>query len=245
MKTLLALVLSLCLHVHAQVAQVEAPEEAKKWNGETEASSVVISGNTSTETYGAKTANVYTITETDLARVFGKYLRTTSGGAETNKLWEAGIRYEKIFVKDLWSGFLQHKAEHDPYNGIFVQRDSSDIGVKYYFTKTDDLDWFGELGYRYAKVYDGTMVQHSNFGRIYTQADYKLTPSASTKLWVEYLPNLSRSNEDQYNAEVSLSVMISSMFSLKTAYLVNYNEALLAPLKKTSTTWTTALVAKY
>lgn len=241
----LGLVLILTCTVRAQVAQVEAPETAHRWNGETEASSVVISGNTNSETYGAKTANVYTLSETDLARVFGKYLRSTAGGTETNKVWEAGLRYEKIFEKDLWSGFVQHKAEHDPYNGIFVQRDSSDIGVKYYFTKTEQLDWFGELGYRYSKVYDGAMVDTASYGRIYTQAGYKLTPTADVKLWLEYLPNLTRSHENLANAELSLSVMISDMFSLKTAYLVNYNEALLAPLKKTSTTWTTALVAKY
>lgn len=247
MKLLALLVLSMGITVaQAQVAQVDAPEEAHKWNGETEATSVVISGNTNTETYGAKTANVYTLSETDLARIFGKYMRSTSGGVEQNNSWEAGLRYEKIFTKDLLSGFIQHKAEHDPYNGIFIQRDSSDVGVKYVFTKSENFEWFGELGYRYSKVYaTATGESYINYGRLYTQLDFKMTTTTKAKLWLEYLPNLKTSNADLYNAEASISVMISEMFSLKTAYLVNYNESMLSPLKKMSSTWTTALVAKY
>ncbi|AGH94412.1 DUF481 domain-containing protein [Pseudobdellovibrio exovorus] len=246
MKLLALLVLSMGITVaQAQVAQVDAPEKAHKWKGETEASSVVVSGNTSTETYGAKTANVYTLSETDLARIFGKYMRSTSGGTEQNNSWEAGLRYEKIFTKDLFSGFVQHKAEHDPYNGIFIQRDSSDVGVKYIFTKSENFDWFGELGYRYTKLYDATGESYINYARIYTQSDFKVTATTQAKLWFEYLPNLKTSNADLYNAEASISVMISEMFSLKTAYLVNYNESTLSPLKKMSSTWTTALVAKY
>ena len=125
-----SLVLILC-----SMVAVSAFAEDAKFLGESEASAVVVSGNSSNETYAAKTKNTYNITDMDSATVFGKYLRSVTSGSESNKAWEAGLRYERVFLKDTLSGFVQHKAEHDPYNGQFIQRDSTDIGAKYTFIK--------------------------------------------------------------------------------------------------------------
>ncbi len=226
---------------------ITARAEDKTFTGETEASAVLISGNANNETYSAKTKNTYAISQSDLATIFGKYIRGVSAGTENTKAWEAGLRYERVFTKDLFSGFLQQKVEHDPYNGIFIQRDSSDVGVKYTIEKTDYLNWFAEFGYRYQRTYAAmeTGYENADFLRIYTEGEYKLSPTATAKLWLEHLPNLKRPKESQSNGEASLSVAISNIFSLKTAYLVNHNEAILSPGKKDTTTWTTALVAKY
>jgi putative salt-induced outer membrane protein len=228
-----------------------AEDAPKSFKGESEASAVAISGNSNSETYGAKTTNTWSMTENDLMVVFGKYVRATSGGTESNKAWEAGLRYERVFTKDVFSGFLQHKAEHDPYNGIFVQRDSTDIGGKYFFTKSDDFTWLGELGYRHAVTYTGLNAapdkskDSANFARLYTEGTFKINSSTSGKLWVEYLPNLKDSDKSLMNAEASLTVSMTDILSLKTAYLVNRNEGVASPAKKETTTWTTALVAKY
>ncbi len=218
-----------------------------KFSGSAEASAVVISGNASNETYSAKTENTYAVSEFDLAKIFGKYVRSTSGGTESTKAWDAGLRYERIFTKDLLSAFLQHRAEHDPYNGVFIQRDSTDIGLKYTFIKTDSLNWFSELGYQNATTYVGGAVDKTNGGfiRAYTEADYKISASTSTRLWVEHLSPLKTEDKSRTNAEVSLSVAMTDIFSLKTSFLINHNEAAVSPLKKDTTTWTTALVAKY
>lgn len=234
------LVLSLGLNLFAQEATTST------FKGESEASAIVISGNSNSETYGAKTTNTWNFTEYNIATAFGKYIQSSTAGTVSNKMWEAGLRYERIFVKDLFNGFLQHKAENDEYNGIFVQRDSTDLGGKYFFTKSDDLTWLGELGYRHSETYLGSHVsESSNYARIYTEASYKMNASTSTKLWVEYLPNLKDSDKSLMNAELSLSVVMTDLLSLKTAFLVNRNEGVVAPAEKETTTWTTALVAKY
>ncbi len=226
---------------------VTAFAEESQFSGATEASAVVISGNANNETYSAKTENTYAVSEFDLAKIFGKYVRSTSGGTESTKAWEAGLRYERIFTKDVLSAFLQHKAEHDPYNGIFIQRDSTDIGMKYTFIKTDAVNWFSELGYQYTTTYVATGVDKASgdFIRAYTEVAYKISASTSTKLWVEHLSPLKSGDKSRTNAELSLSVAMTNIFSLKTAYLINHNEAAVSPLKKDTTTWTTALVAKY
>jgi putative salt-induced outer membrane protein len=219
--------------------------EDKSFKGETEATVLAVNGNSSSETYGIKTKNTYGFSDLDNGTVFGKFIRTSSGGTETGKSWDAGLRYERIFTKDLCSGFLQHTVEHDPYNGIFVQRDSTDVGLKYIFITNDKLNWFGELGYRTSNTYNAGVNDRSDFGRLYTEVAYKFSATSTSKLWVEYLPNLKDSGKSMYNTEASLSVTMTELLSLKAAFLLNHNEDTPAPLKKDTTTLTTALVAKY
>ena len=244
MKKLLLVSIGLCMALSANA-------QDNTFKGESEASAIVISGNSDSETYGAKTTNTWNLTDLDLATIFGKYIRTKSAGSETAKAWEAGARYERVFTKDVLNGFLQHKAEHDPYNGIFVQRDSTDIGVKYFFTKNDTLTWFGEFGYRYTSTYSGLAAApdatkyNADGLRIYTEAAYKFNATTSGKFWVEHLQNLKDSDKSLTNAEASVSVVMTDILSFKTSMLLNHNEGTASPGKKDTTTWTTALVAKY
>lgn len=231
----------------------EKPADASiKFTGESEASAIVISGNANSESYGAKTKNTWAVSDADLLIAFGKLVRTKADqsgvSTETANSWEAGLRYEHIFIKDEFSGFLQHKAEHDPYNGVFNQRDSEDIGVKYVIMMNDNFNWFAEASYRYSTVLQAPgkpEKENINYARIYTEANYKFSQSGSTKLWVEHLPNMTHSSEALTNAELSVSVTMTSILSLKSAYLWNHNEGAVAPNKKDSSTWTTAIVAKY
>ena len=87
--------------------------------------------------------------------------------------------------------------------------------------------------------------EYGGYVRGYSEATYKLSPTATTKLWVEHLSPVKTEVKSRSNAELSLSVTMTDTFSLKTSYLINHNEASLSPLKKDTTTWTTALVAKY
>jgi putative salt-induced outer membrane protein len=215
--------------------------------GSTEASSVVISGNTENESYSLKTDNSYSLSELNIIKLFGKYVRSVADGSESAKSWEAGTRYERVFTEDRFSGYLQHKAEHDPYNGVFIQRDSSDIGAKYNLTKTNTLNWFVELGYQYSNTYllMQTPRKTASFIRAYTEVKYVLTETTTSQIWYEHLAPLKKSDKLRSNAEISLSVTISKLLSLKSAFLLNHNEANVAPSKKDTTTWTTALVANY
>lgn len=237
-KVMLFLFIAVC-------SLANADQATSAYKGESEASSVVVTGNSTTESYNAKSKNTYQFTELDLVTGFGSYLQSRAAGTESNKYWSAGLRYDRVLQKDVFNIFVQRKAEADPYNG-YVQRDTNELGLKYTLLKNNDLNWFAELGYQsqdtYTGVADRTVV---GFARLYTEAEYKITSTATTKLWVEHLPNLKKSSESQSNAELSLSVALNQTFSLKTAYLLNRDEAIVSPLKKDKTTWTTALVANY
>lgn len=227
--------------------------EGSKFSGESEATVVIIDGISKSETWGAKTKNTYTFENSDNATVFGKYLRTSTQAAgavaetETALNWEAGLRYEKVFTSQL-NGFIQHKAESDPYNGVFTQRDSTDLGAKYFFSKTDTTIFFTELGVRYSTQIpdyvdsDGETKKSTTAGRVYVEASEKFNESTSGKIWVEHVPDFQESDFNYTKAEVSLSVAMNSVLSLKTAYEIYHREV--GP-KKDTTTWTTALVARY
>lgn len=241
------IMITLALFSNLVFAQDAKVEEAK-FKGESEASSVVVTGNSSSQTLSAKTKNTYQLDEVSLFTGFGSYLQASTNSVESGRAWTAGARYDYIFTKDVVSAFIQRKAESDPYNGSFVQRDITELGAKYIVVKSDDLSFFVEAGYQSQDTYAG-LVDNSRtvvpFARVYAEAEYKVSESTKSKLWVEQLANLDKTSENQTNAELSLSVSISKMFSLKSAYLWNRNEAILAPLKKDQSKWTTALVATY
>ncbi len=238
--------LTLAIGLASQFAFAQDAKPAFK--GESEASVIVIDGVSSSETYGAKTNNIWNMSDADILTVFGKYMQTRSAGTETAKLWEAGLRYDRVIITDTMNIFIRHKAEHDPYNGIFVQRDTTDAGVKYVFVKTDELNWFGELGYAYTSTYSGLTpapnTDRYNAGnvRVYTEASYKFSPTINTKFWVEHLANLKDSENSQTNYELSVSATLTSIFALKSAYLVNHSHVSGSTDKKTLTT---SLVATY
>lgn len=217
--------------------------------GESEASSIIIGGVKKTETYNAKTKNTYGITDLDSVTVFGSYTSGKTDGVESARSWLAGLRYERVIVKDIFSGFLQHQAESDVFNGIFIQRDSTDLGGKYFFVKNERTTWFGEFGFRNTVLYADQSLPKETVGyaRFYTEAAQVVTDTVNVKLWVEHLPPLKDSvlSKALTNAEASISVAMSSVLSLKMAYLLNRNEAGTTETEKNKTTWTTAIVAKY
>lgn len=220
-------------------------QEKSPWAGEAELAIVQVDGNTTSESYSSKLKTSYHFDQ-NLLTLSGRYLQTRSSGTETAKQWDASLRYEREF-SEKWSAFIQHGAESDPYAG-YLQRDNTDIGGKYYFIKSDSLNFFSELGARSSKTTPpGTeKISYSTSGRLYAEYSGKMTETTSGKLWVEYLPNFNESEAYLVNYEPSISVMINQIFSLKMAYLVKYhNKTVAATEKKEDTTFTTALVSKF
>ncbi|MES3038341.1 MAG: DUF481 domain-containing protein [Bdellovibrionota bacterium] len=220
-------------------------EEKPPWAHESEASIVKVDGNTTSDSYSAKQKTSYRF-DLNIISASGRYLQTKASGSETAKQWDATLRYERE-LSDLWSLFIQHGAESDPYAG-YVQRDNSDIGGKYYLIKTDPETLFSELGVRSTKTISSVSnnVDYSTSCRLYIEYSKKINESVSGKFWVEYLPNFKDSDAYLVNYEPSVSVMMNQVFSLKIAYLVKYhNLTLTAAEKKEDTTFTTALVAKF
>lgn len=248
MKLLIVTLLSLSATAFAQDATPES-----KWAHESELSAVIVDGNSNTESYAAKHSSTYTW---DLNKLlgYGKYLetKTMAFGAPTQvtaKSWEAGARYERA-LSELWSAFVAHSAESNEFSG-FVQKDNTDIGAKYFIWKLEESTWFAELGYRYTTVLlttpnaDGKRKVNENFARLFSEYTKAWEKNLSFKFWVEYLPNLDHSDAYLANAEPSLNVVLSETFSLKTGYLMKYQNVPPAGGKRLDTTFTTALIAKF
>lgn len=213
------------------------------FKGEAEAGAIIVSGNTDSESYNAKAKTVYT-QEQNIYTAFGRYLKTTSNNLESARNWEAGARYERELTEYL-GVFVGQKAESDIYNG-YIQRDSTDAGLKYSFLKTDDMSWFAEAGYRYQKTLPTVgSTTHDNLGRVYTEFNKAMDKTLSFKYWVEYLPNFTQTDAYLVNTEASMNVMLNSIFSLKLAYLLQYQNVAPAGGKYTTTTTTMNLVAKF
>lgn len=224
-------------------AQAQTTEKSP-WAHESEASIVQVSGNTKSESYSAKQLTSYKFDLNTLS-LKARYLSTKTSGTETARAWDASLRFERD-LSDKWAAFIQHGAEADAFGG-YVQRDNTDIGVKYFFIKSDTELLFSELGARSSKVnLGGGTTDTTSGGRFYTEYNRKINDSTSGKFWVEYIHNTKDSDAYLLNYEPSLSVMLSQVFSVKLAYLVKYhNKTATATEDKNDTTFTTSLVAKF
>ncbi|MEK2647154.1 DUF481 domain-containing protein [Bdellovibrio sp. BCCA] len=216
---------------------------AEPFTGEAEAGAIIVSGNNDSESYNAKAKTVYTH-EKNVYSAFGRYLKTTSAGTESARNWEIGARYERELT-DYLGVFVGQKAESDIFNG-YIQRDSTDAGLKYYLIKSDEMNWTVEAGYRYQKTLPTAGGStHDNMGRLYTEFNKALDKTLSFKYWAEYLPNFTETDAYLANTEASLNIMLNSVFSLKLAYLLQYQNVPPASGKYTTTTTTMNLVAKF
>lgn len=210
---------------------------------EAEAGLITVSGANESESYNAKAKTVYT-QEANIYSAAGRYLRTNSNGIESARNWEAGLRYERS-LSEHFGIFIGQKAESDVFNG-YIQRDSTDAGLKYTILKEEDLNWFVEAGYRYQKILPTSGdITHGNLGRIYTEVNKSLDKSLSFKYWAEYLPNFTKTDAYLANTEASMNVMVNAVFSLKFAYLLQYQNLPVVPSKYTTSTTTFNLVAKF
>lgn len=222
----------------------QTDESKNSLHHESEASLVQVTGNTKTESYSAKQKTTYAFDLNSFA-LAGSYLRTKSFSTETARSWDLSLRYERA-ISNMWSAFLQHGAESDVYSG-YIQRDNSDIGGKYFVIKSEDRNFFAELGYRYIKTYTNMRTSdYTNSGRLYVEYSQLFNETVKGQLWIEYLPNFKESDQYQVNYEPSLSVMLSKVFSLKLSRLVKYqNVPPAGASRKEDARFTTSLVAQF
>lgn len=221
-----------------------AEETKSEIKNEAEAGIVLTSGNTETNTISFKDKTTYFWGQNRLT--FNPFfLKSSNFGVEQAYNWNLGLRYERD-LSEHFGVFLGQLVQSDKYQGI-NQRYATDIGGKYSFEKTDQLNWFVELGYRFTREnYTTGDAKNLNFLRLYHDIQKSWTKNYSVRWWVEYLPNITRWKGYQLNTEASISAVLTDIFSLKSAYLIRfYNEPPAGIAHTTDTTFTTALVAKF
>lgn len=217
---------------------------AADFTNESEAGIAVASGNTDSKTYNIKQMNSYKF-DANLLKLEARFLNTFSNDVESARYILGSLRYERA-LSEHFSLFVSEGLESDKFAG-YKFRHNNDIGAKYFIYKIENFNWFAEAGYRYVneKLNSG-VHDYKNTLRAYTETEKKWTETVSTKYFIEYLPNLKEGKDYQINTELSVAAAISSIFSIKTAYLLRYDH-LPAPgtTNTTDTLLTTALVAKF
>jgi hypothetical protein len=222
-----------------------AAEPQLGWGHESEASAVIASGNADNQTYSLGQKTQYLWAE-DAIKTNARYLLGKSGGLETARNWAVGGRYERSLSTPL-SAYLGYQLDSNIFANLDY-RHTGDLGAKYFFLKNKPQVVFSELGYRLTQENQLNPSQSltSHFVRIYTEWGSDWTPTLSSKVYVEYLPNITRSQDWQLNSELSLAVMLNEIFSLKTGYLFLYrNTPAGVGKKQLDTLFTTSLVAKF
>lgn len=214
------------------------------YKNESEAGLVINSGNAESQSYTLKQASSYGF-DFNKVKLSGHYLNTSSNGTLSADNWDITLRYER-YIHDGFSLYLGQNIEADVFAGYF-QRYNSDLGAKYAIFKSEDFHWNVEAGYRYSlqNSVDETR-QGSSFLRAFTEIAKDWTKTFSAKYWVEALPDLTKSNGFRLNTEASVSSVLTSIFSIKSAYGLRFNNSPVAGVThKTDTVFTTALVAKF
>ncbi len=217
---------------------------AADFTNESEAGVAVANGNTKSQTYNLKQENSLKF-DANVFKFKARFLNTYSNNDESARYILGSLRYERE-LNEKFSLFVEEGLESDKFAG-FELRHNNDLGAKYNITKVENFYWFVEAGYRYVneKLNNGSHV-YKNSLRGYTETEKKWTETISTKYFLEYIPNLKEGKDYQINTELSVSAALSTMFSIKTAFLLRYDH-LPAPgtTTKTETLLTTALVAKF
>jgi len=228
--------------VFAQSEVVQDPSVLQVKN-ESELGVVQASGNSDIKTFNLQHKGELRKNDNTLG-LKARYLKSRNAGLEAANLWKVGGRYERN-VSEKFLGIVGQYLEADKFTNI-RQRYGTDLGGKYYFVKSDQWYGFSELGGRHTRE-NFRVGGKNNFNsvRAYAESERKWTPTFSSKLWMEYLPNLTESRDWQFNSEASVSAAISTMFSIKTGYLLRFDNQPAGSFKKTDKLFTTSLVAKF
>lgn len=215
-----------------------------KFSHESQLGIVQTGGNANTESYNGKVTNTYE-KEKNVFKAGGHYIVAFAEDAEIARNWSIGASYARELNKKI-AIFAGAQVEGNEFAG-FNERRNADIGGKYTFIKTDDRSFFGELGLRHVneEFTDGTDAEYMA-GRLYLEHAQKYSETLSSKFWVEYIPNFDDSEDYRIIFEPSLSVVLSSIFSLKLAYQGMYdNQPAPGAEENLDYIYTTSLIAKF
>lgn len=215
------------------------------YKNESEFSNLTTGGNSRVQTYLVKTLNQFESGKR-LIKFGGHYTYGEAGDAVSARDWDVNGKYEQLLTENIaWT--LGELVEGYEFQGIKA-RFNSDTGIKYYFVKNDVRNFFSEIGFRYTveERFPPGINQFEHKGRLATEFNEKVSTTFQYRLWAEYIPNFTNSDDYLFNFEASGTAIMSSIFSLKVAYKGLYDDVpTIRGNKNFDYTYTTSLVAKF
>lgn len=223
-----------------------------EWDHSSELGVVIATGNTESRTENAKHESKVNWAEKNTFKAFGSYIHTFTevDATETDfEIWDFGGRYDRKVSKKV-SLFFGNSWEGNRDAG-YSYRTNIDLGAKYDFYKDSKHDYFNtEAGYRftYEEKTPGSSPasERKHIARVFFGYGKEFREGVHFKWWVEFLPDLSETENIEINTEPSLSVALTDLLSLKVAYLIKYdNVPATDGNERLDSLYTTTLVANY
>jgi len=159
--------------------------------------------------------------------------------------YQARVRYDYFFTGGL-AGFASVSARRDRFQGLDL-RLNVDPGLAYYFIDEKGHRLWAELGYdlqydiRRDEVVDAsaldpaplekTEVRHGV--RVFTGYDNQLSEAVKFNAGVEYLQNVTETENARLNVDLGLTSQLNSDFSIATTLSIDYDNNPLPGIEKT------------
>jgi putative salt-induced outer membrane protein len=216
-----------------------------EFKSSSEASSIITGGNTELKTYLVKTENKWT-KEKNIFSINGNYTYGESSNVTSAERWAIGIRYDRVLSKQI-DAFIGELVESNRFAG-FSRRYNTDAGLKAKLLKNEKTEAFVEAGFRYTveKKKDPNIKDDKDSkGRGYFEIKRVINESVNGRFWIEYVPNFTTSKDYLINLEPSLSVAMNNVFSLKFAFLWNYDNLPAPGNGKHDYAYTTGVIANF
>src|SRR5262245_33237483 len=227
----------------AQGAAPPPPPPPPKHEATGEIAFVGTTGNASTSAFAVSGEDITRPTNWTIRnRVI--FLRNESESTLTAKSFFYGFRGERVINKKL-SAFGEYGYFQDRFAGV-EHRNSVNGGLSFKLIETDrqQLSVDGLLGYLNEQRVTGDDISTGTYG---FGGNYKLkiSPTATIEEDARYIGTFARAEDWRLVQAFSVTAQMTSLLSLKFSNVVRYNNFPAQTFKKTDTTTSVELVAKF
>ncbi|MCK5509358.1 MAG: DUF481 domain-containing protein [Desulfobacterales bacterium] len=227
----------------AMVTGVCAQE--KKWSDQAELSFVDTGGNTDVTSLSANNLLKYRFSEELQAAWKLGALYGQNDGEKNAESYFSDLRLDYLFTKHLYS-FVNAGWSKDKFAGI-DSRYYVGPGAGYKFLVGPKHFLLAEVSLNYVneEYIDDTDKEYLG-GRAFAKYEYAFTDKNKFSQFVEYLHDFDDRNNYNVNSETALISALNDYLSLKTSYVVKYdNQPVPSTLKETDTILSVTLVVNF
>jgi len=222
---------------------VARAEEKKEWEHSAELSLLLTSGNTEISTFGVGGASAYK-PDPWAVKAKANYLRSSDSGLKKAESFEAELRGERKLSEPL-SIFVLANYLKNQFSG-FNDRFGAETGANYLLLKQEAHELSTELGVGVIKENrtDNT-IQNFVTGRIGARYAWRFSENGEFSTQTSFIENFQTTRDWRIRNVNSVTAILTSVLSLKASFAVEHLNTPVMGKKKTDTTTTIALVAKF
>ena len=215
-------------------------EEKTKWSGNIGAGYIQTDGNSESQTFSAEGKVERALKRSKIAAQ-GKGIYGKSDGVTSDKNWIGSLKYDRS-ITERATVYLLETAERNTLKGIEF-RLYYQTGIGYYLIKAEKDFLQVEIGGGYV-IENPVGEKREGYpnGRAFGAYTHSFTEKTRFEQTVEYLPNLTDSEDYIINAESALIVNLIGKFALKASFSVAYDNLPEPGFKNSDRLFKTALL---